>query len=84
MSRTPTNIGTPVEPLPGIIGSGRAMMEVARVTRQVARAKRRSERLVKIRKLTRPPVSSAIRGAIFSQAVLTKFAPIASRVSNAR
>jgi len=39
MSRTPTNIGTPVEPLAGIIGSGRAMMEVARVTRQVARSR---------------------------------------------
>ena len=35
MSRTSTNIGAPVEPLPGIIGSGRAMMEVYRVTRQV-------------------------------------------------
>ena len=39
MSRTATNIGPPVEPLPGIIGSSRAMMEVYRLTRQVARSR---------------------------------------------
>src|SRR3954462_8411805 len=39
MSRTSTNVGSPVEPLPGIIGSGRAMMEVYRLTRQVARSR---------------------------------------------
>ena len=39
MSRTVTNIGPPVEPLPGIIGSSRAMMEVYRLTRQVARSR---------------------------------------------
>jgi DNA-binding NtrC family response regulator len=42
MSRTPSTIGTnsaPIEPLPGIIGSSAAMMEVYRVTRQVARSR---------------------------------------------
>ncbi len=39
MSRTPTSIGTSVEPLPGIIGSSRAMMDVYRLTRQVARSR---------------------------------------------
>ena len=39
MSRTATNIGPPVEPLPGIIGSSRAMMDVYRLTRQVARSR---------------------------------------------
>jgi DNA-binding NtrC family response regulator len=40
MSRTPTTIGHhPVEPLPGIIGSSRAMTEVYRLTRQVARSR---------------------------------------------
>jgi DNA-binding NtrC family response regulator len=42
MSRNPTTIGMPVapaEPLPGIIGSSAAMMEVYRLTRQVARSR---------------------------------------------
>jgi DNA-binding NtrC family response regulator len=39
MSRTPSNNGPPVEPLPGIIGSSRAMMDVYRLTRQVARSR---------------------------------------------
>ena len=39
MSPTPANNGLPIEPLPGIIGSGRSMMEVYRVTRQVARSR---------------------------------------------
>jgi DNA-binding NtrC family response regulator len=42
MSRTATSIGartSNVEPLPGIIGSGAAMMEVYRLTRQVARSR---------------------------------------------
>jgi DNA-binding NtrC family response regulator len=39
MSRTSTNVGAPVEPLPGIIGSGRAMMDVYRLTRQVAQSR---------------------------------------------
>src|SRR5688572_23436456 len=42
MSRTASNIGpqaTPVEPLPGIIGSSTAMHEVYRLTRQVARSR---------------------------------------------
>src|SRR5438552_11460126 len=39
MSRTPTSLGTPVEPLAGIIGSSRAMMDVYRLTRQVARSR---------------------------------------------
>jgi DNA-binding NtrC family response regulator len=39
MSPSPANTGPPVEPLPGIIGSGKAMMEVYRVTRQVARSR---------------------------------------------
>src|SRR5215470_13450744 len=39
MSRTPNSNGIPVEPLPGIIGSSRPMIEVARLTRQVARSR---------------------------------------------
>jgi len=39
MSRTPSNNGQPIEPIPGIIGSSRAMMEVYRLTRQVARSR---------------------------------------------
>src|SRR5258708_13236990 len=39
MSRNPTNIGPAVEPLAGIIGSSRPMIEVARLTRQVARSR---------------------------------------------
>jgi transcriptional regulator with PAS, ATPase and Fis domain len=39
MSRNGTNIGVSVEPLPGIIGSSRPMMEVYRLTRQVARSR---------------------------------------------
>src|SRR6187401_482768 len=39
MSRTPPNLSPPVEPLPGIIGSSRAMTEVYRLTRQVARSR---------------------------------------------
>ena len=42
MSRTVSSIGlyaTPVEPLPGIIGSSAAMQEVYRLTRQVARSR---------------------------------------------
>ncbi|MCC7475511.1 MAG: sigma-54-dependent Fis family transcriptional regulator, partial [Pirellulales bacterium] len=34
-----TTLAPPVEPLPGIIGSSRAMIEVYRVTRQVARSR---------------------------------------------
>jgi len=45
---------------------------------------RRSEDSSKIRKLTRPPVSSAIRGRFFHMPLLTKFAPMASRVSDAK
>src|SRR4051794_20959204 len=39
MSRTPNSNGPPVEPLAGIIGSSRPMIEVARLTRQVARSR---------------------------------------------
>ncbi len=39
MSRNATNVGPPVEPLPGIIGSSQAMMAVYRLTRQVARSR---------------------------------------------
>src|SRR3954466_15744094 len=39
MSRNPTSIGPTVEPLAGIIGSSRPMIEVARLTRQVARSR---------------------------------------------
>ena len=42
MSRTAPTIGThaaPIEPLPGIIGSSAAMMDVYRLTRQVARSR---------------------------------------------
>src|SRR5829696_5501854 len=39
MSRNPTNIGPIIEPLPGIIGSSRPMIDVARLTRQVARSR---------------------------------------------
>jgi DNA-binding NtrC family response regulator len=39
MSRIPNSIGPPVEPLPGIIGSSRPMIDVARLTRQVARSR---------------------------------------------
>jgi DNA-binding NtrC family response regulator len=39
MSRNPTSIGTSAEPLTGIIGSSRAMADVYRLTRQVARSR---------------------------------------------
>src|SRR3954469_404004 len=39
MSRNPTSIGPTFEPLPGIIGSSRPMIDVARLTRQVARSR---------------------------------------------
>ena len=39
MTRAANNVGPPVEPLPGIIGSSRAMTEVYRLTRQVARSR---------------------------------------------
>jgi DNA-binding NtrC family response regulator len=42
MSRNPSQLGAPApsaEPLPGIIGSSRAMQEVYRLTRQVARSR---------------------------------------------
>ncbi len=39
MSRIANSIGTPVEPLSGIIGSSRPMLDVYRLTRQVARSR---------------------------------------------
>jgi transcriptional regulator with PAS, ATPase and Fis domain len=39
MTRAPSSTGTVVEPLAGVIGSGRPMLEVARLTRQVARSR---------------------------------------------
>ena len=48
---------------------------------QRARARRRSARLDRMRRCTLPPVSSSMVGASASHAVLTAFAPIASRVS---
>lgn len=39
MTRASSSSGAPIEPLSGIIGSGRPMLEVARLTRQVARSR---------------------------------------------
>ena len=50
-------------------------------TTQRAEASRRSARLERMRKFTRPPVISSTTGANASQAVLTMLAPIASRQS---
>ena len=45
------------------------------------RVRRRSARLLSMRRWTRPPVIASIRGARRSQAVFTALAPIASRTS---
>jgi len=47
-----------------------------------ANALRRSARLLRMRRFTRPPVSASTVGASCSQTVLIALAPIASRTSN--
>ena len=52
--------------------------------RTLARTRARSVRLDRMRRKTLPPVSDSTRGAMPSHIPLTRFAPIASRVSTSR
>ena len=71
----PSATSGPVKPLPASSISG---------TLQLARAQRRSARLERMRRFTRPPVSRSTIGAMPSAIALMAFAPIASPQSMRR